>query len=38
MFKEIGGHVSNLKSHRLKLICVKSLHGYFCMPTGLHQP
>jgi hypothetical protein len=34
-FKEISGHVSKLKSPRFKVICVKSLHCYFCMPTGL---
>jgi hypothetical protein len=35
MFKEIDDDVSNLKSPRLKVICVKSLHCYFCMPKGL---
>jgi hypothetical protein len=33
--KEIDGHVSRLKSTRFKLISVKSLHYYFCMPTCL---
>jgi hypothetical protein len=35
MFKEIDDHVSKLKSPRFKVICVKSLHCYFYMPTGL---
>jgi hypothetical protein len=35
MFKEIDDHVSKLKSPRFKVICVKSLHSYFSMPTGL---
>jgi hypothetical protein len=34
-FKAIDGHVSKLKSPRLKMISVKSFHYYFCMPTGL---
>jgi hypothetical protein len=34
-FKEIVDHVSKLKSPRFKVICVKSLHYYFCMPMGL---
>jgi hypothetical protein len=37
MFKYIDGHVSKLKSPRFKLICVKSLHCYLCMPTRLQQ-
>jgi hypothetical protein len=35
MLKEIEDHVSKLKSPRFKVICVKSLHCYFCIPMGL---
>jgi hypothetical protein len=34
MFKEIDGDVGKLRSPRFKLICVKSLHCYFCMSTS----
>jgi hypothetical protein len=37
-FKEIDGHVSKLKSPGFKLVYVKSLHCYLCMPTGLQPP
>jgi hypothetical protein len=37
-FKEIDDHVSKLKSPRFKVICVKSFHCYFCMPTSLQRP
>jgi hypothetical protein len=34
-FKGIDGHVGKLRGPRFKLICVKSLHCYLCIPMGL---